>query len=230
MNLHKVLITCEHGGNYIPEAYQYLFSGHQKVVKSHRGWDPGALEIAKFMADQIHAPLFYQITTRLLIEVNRSLHHPDLFSEFSRSLSEEEKKQLMKNYYIPYRNQVEKQIAGFIQNHQNIIHLSVHTFTPVLNSIRRTVDIGLLFDPDRAEEFSFCMQWQKELHAALPALQIRLNEPYLGKDDGFTTYLRTKFSSTQYIGIEIEINQQYIEKPEWQGIQQALAQSLSRLL
>ena len=230
MNPSQVVISCEHGGNHVPDAYQYLFSGHQQMVESHRGWDPGALDVAKFLANQLHASLFYHTTTRLLIELNRSLHHPDLFSEFSHSLSEEVKKQLINDIYETYRNQVEKHIIEHIRNGQNVIHLSVHTFTPIFNSIRRTVDIGLLFDPDRPEELTFCTAWKKKLKTALPEKRIRFNEPYLGKDDGFTTYLRTKFPSTRYVGIEIEVNQQYIEQPEWQGIQQALAHSLLELL
>lgn len=230
MNLSQMVISCEHGGNHIPDAYQYLFSGHQQMVESHRGWDPGALDVAKFLAEQLNAPLFYHTTTRLLIELNRSLHHPDLFSEFSHSLSEEVKKQVINDFYEPYRNQVENHIAEHVRNDQNVIHLSVHTFTPVFNGIRRTVDIGLLFDPDRQEEITFCTNWQEKLATALPEKRIHFNEPYLGKDDGFTTYLRTKFPSTKYIGIEIEVNQQYIEQPAWQGIQQALAQSLLELL
>ena len=37
---------------------------------------------------------------------------------------------------------------------------------------------------------------------------MRYNYPYLGKADGFTTYLRKQFQ-THYLGIEIEINQKY---------------------
>lgn len=230
MNPGQLVISCEHGGNQIPDAYQYLFADHQEVLESHRGWDPGALEIARFLSDHLHAPLFFHTTTRLLIEMNRSLHHPDLYSEYCQTLSDEKKKQLVCDYYEPYRNQVEKYMAEHIQSKENIIHVSVHTFTPVFKGIRRMVDIGLLFDPDRPEELTFCTNWKEQLTALLPAMEVQFNEPYLGKDDGFTTYLRTKFSSSSYVGIEIEVNQQYIEQPEWVEIQQALAQSLSELL
>lgn len=229
MNPGHVVISCEHGGNQIPDAYQHLFSGHQQTVESHRGWDPGALDIAQLLSDQLHAPLFYNTATRLLIELNRSLHHPALFSEFTHPLPEAVKKQLINDYYVPYRNQVEKHIAEHIRHDRSIIHLSVHTFTPIFKGIRRSVDIGLLFDADRAEELAFCTAWQKKLKTALPEKSIHFNEPYLGTDDGFTTYLRTKFPSIRYTGIEIEVNQQYINQPEWQGIQQALVQSLLEL-
>jgi len=226
----KVVISCEHAGNQVPDTFQHLFSGQDEVLSSHRGWDPGALEIAKYLSVRLKAPLFYHSITRLLIELNRSLHHPALYSEFSISLAEEIKAQLEQGYYTHYRNEVEKHIATNIRENHNVVHLSVHTFTPVFNGIRKSVDIGLLFDPERPEEADFCAQWKKSLAALLPKIKIRFNEPYLGTDDGFTTYLRTKFPSSLYIGIEIEVNQRYIERPEWQSIQQALSSSCAELI
>ena len=225
MSQPRVVISCEHAGNLVPAAYQHLFSGKEAVLETHRGWDPGALEIATFLSNQLNAPLFYQTITRLLIEMNRSLQRLGLFSEFSVSLSEAAKNQLVQDYYLPYRNEVETQIAQYIRQGSRVFHLSVHTFTPVLDNVRRTADIGLLFDPDRAEELACCTSWQKRLETYLPAMQIRLNYPYLGTDDGFTTYLRTKFSSKQYVGIEIEVNQQYVGQTEMGSIQRALFQT-----
>jgi hypothetical protein len=40
---------------------------------------------------------------------------------------------------------------------------------------------------------------------------VRYNYPYLGKMDGFTTYLRKQFISN-YIGIELEVNQKYVKE------------------
>jgi hypothetical protein len=43
----------------------------------------------------------------------------------------------------------------------------------------------------------------------LPGFQIRFNDPYKGTDDGFTTWLRKKYNDSEYIGIEIEVNQKF---------------------
>jgi hypothetical protein len=50
------------------------------------------------------------------------------------------------------------------------------------------------------------MYFKKDLNAHLPDQRIRMNYPYLGKADGFTTSLRQEFQE-QYIGIELELNQ-----------------------
>lgn len=41
-----------------------------------------------------------------------------------------------------------------------------------------------------------------------PQLNVRFNYTYLGKADGCTTYLRKQFDK-DYLGIELEVNQQY---------------------
>src|SRR5690606_12505571 len=93
-------------------------------------------------------------TTRLLVELNRSLHHPRLFSEISKPLSREEKRKVIRQHYTPYRQRAEQAIGEQIQSGDEVIHLSVHTFTPVLNGDVRKADIGLLYDPSRAAEKS----------------------------------------------------------------------------
>ncbi len=78
------IVTCEHAGNQVPECYSHIFTELTDVLESHRGWDPGALEIARFLATEFNAPLFICEMTRLLIEPNRSLHSHQLYSEYSR--------------------------------------------------------------------------------------------------------------------------------------------------
>jgi hypothetical protein len=38
-----------------------------------------------------------------------------------------------------------------------------------------------------------------------------LNYPYQGTSDGFTTHLRKKFPDSQYVGIELEVNQKHLD-------------------
>ena len=79
-----LLITCEHGGNRVPPRYRPLFRGHQDLLSTHRGFDPGALAMARQLAKALRAPLFVSTTSRLLIDLNRSQGHPKLYSEATR--------------------------------------------------------------------------------------------------------------------------------------------------
>ena len=69
-----LIITCEHGGNEVPAVYAPLFTGHEALLQTHRGWDAGALTLAQQLATAFDAPLFAATTTRLLIDL--PLHRP----------------------------------------------------------------------------------------------------------------------------------------------------------
>lgn len=207
MSNYHLVISCEHAGNQIPEKYKMLFKDSDEILESHEGWDPGSWEIAKFLSDGLNAKLFGCHISRLLIEANRSLNNVQLFSRFTQSIGELEKHELVNSFYLPYRQQIESEIT---KTQGPVLHLSIHTFTPNLNGYKRDVDIGLLFDPARQTEHQFCTQYQHELSQVLPSFRIQFNKPYLGIDDGFTTYLRRQFGDEKYAGIEIEVNQKFV--------------------
>jgi predicted N-formylglutamate amidohydrolase len=203
----KLIVTCEHGGNEIPENQQHLFLSNRAILQTHKGLDMGALDLYNHLKPLSNFSIC-STTSRLLIELNRSLHHKNLFSEFSKKLSKVEKKVLITSYYSVYRNTVETTIRNYIQEGNEVVHISVHTFTPVLNSIVRNCDIGLLYNSSLQNEKAFSHQLKKRILEQNPLLNVRFNYPYLGKMDGFTTYLRKQFPNN-YIGIEIEVNQKY---------------------
>ena len=207
-SFHKFIITCEHASNSIPEEFAYLFEGALEILNSHRGWDPGASKVAYAISKTLKAPLFEFIFSRLLIEPNRSAHHPRLFSEFSAKLTSAEKAFLLDNYYKPYRWSVEREIESILLENQSLIHLGIHSFTPKLNESKRSMDIGLLYDPSRPLEKNFCSNWKNVILDIDPKLRVRMNQPYKGTSDGFTTTLREKFGPS-YAGIELEVNQAY---------------------
>jgi predicted N-formylglutamate amidohydrolase len=229
---HNLLITCEHASNRVPEPYRHLFDGAADVLKSHRGWDPGAIRCAEILSSRLGAPLIDYPWTRLLIEPNRSQGHRKLYSEFTRNLPPEEKDQILKSHYLPYRERVEQKLAAQLTKGKPVVHLSVHTFVPELDGIERTADAGLLFDPGREQEKSFCKNWKRALNDQLPEFRIRMNYPYRGRDDGFTTALRKKFANQSYLGIELEINQKWIDptKEKWSNISTRIADSLAAAL
>jgi predicted N-formylglutamate amidohydrolase len=205
-NVERIVVTCEHAGNRVPVRYRHLFEKKTSILSTHRAWDPCALFVAKRIASFLNAPLFYCETTRLLIDANRSLRHRKVFSEFSKTLPDAEKEWLVHNVYRAYRDPAEQTIRTWIQSGKTVLHLSIHSFTPVLNGRERNTDIGLLYDPGREEEKNFSRFLQQELRRHTE-LRVRRNYPYLGYKDGFTTALRRNSPLHQYLGLEIEIGQ-----------------------
>ena len=223
-----VVITCEHGGNRIPRAYRDLFRHAGAVLRTHRGYDLGALSLARGFADALEAPLHAAVVSRLLIDLNRSPGHPQLYSEFTRPLPPALRRELFDRHYLPYRVGAERCIADAIAAGRRVLHVSTHSYTPVLDGRERHADIGLLYDPSRAAERRFALCWQATLESAAGACRTRLNYPYAGRADGFTTYLRKRFAPQDYLGIEIEINQKHVRHggARWRALRAAVIASL----
>lgn len=213
------LITCEHGGNHIPSRYRHLFTGFEALLQTHRGYDAGALALGRELANVLAAPLFFSTTSRLLIDLNRSISHAGLYSEATRGAPIRVRREILERHYLPYRNMVETDIAEAVAHGRRVIHVASHSFTPVLDGAVRNADIGLLYDPARSEEVELCRRWQTQL-ALAPNLKVRRNYPYAGKSDGFTAYLRRRFPAEVYIGIELEINQKHVFNGgrHWRGV------------
>lgn len=200
------ILTCEHGGHRVPAAYARLFADAGQVLVSHRGWDPGALCAFRRIAARLADASWYSEVTRLLVDLNRSEGHPRLFSEYTRGLPPSAREEILERHYRPWRRRAEACIARWRTAGEEVVHVSVHSFTPALDGRSRNADVGLLYDPSRAAERVLCEAWRHALRELDPGLRVRLNYPYRGTADGFTRFLRGRFDQG-YAGIELELNQ-----------------------
>ena len=229
--IDTVIITCEHGGNRIPAPYRPLFRGMQAQLATHRGFDHGALVMARALAAAFKAPLISACVSRLLIDLNRSIGHPRLYSAITRRLPAAQRAEIVERYYQPYRTEVEAQVTQAVSLGRRLIHISSHSFTPALDSRVRNADVGLLYDPRRRGEVALCQRWQAALSARVPALRVRRNYPYAGKGDGLTSHLRRRFAPLAYVGIELEVNQAIVaDRRRWAHLRSALVYSLHTAL
>lgn len=208
-----LLLSCEHAGHDVPSVLDgklsELFVNAGVVLTSHRGWDPGAQDAAQYLSARWHAPLFSTSTSRLVCDTNRSLRHPSLWSEFTQDLNHRDKKVILESCYFPHRDAINTAIHASIEKGLTVLHLAIHSFTPLWNGAVRNMDIGLLYDPKRPYEKLLAKMWQTELSQTPqnPSLRIRRNAPYTGVADGLPTSLRRQFSYNDYIGFEVEFNQ-----------------------
>ena len=216
----------------MPTAWAPLFAGAQAVLDTHRGWDAGALTLARELAAAFRAPLFASTTTRLLIDLNRSAGHRQLYSEFTRDLPPATRRTILDRHYRPYREDVQETIARHIADGARVVHLASHSFTPVFEGHERTVDIGWLYDPLRAGEAGFSRAWRSAFAAREPALRLRLNQPYRGNGDGLTRWLRQRHCEQAYLGIELEVSQRFVlgGGPAWPALRRDLIASLATAL
>ena len=197
-------------------------------MDSHRGYDAGALVIARSLSRALNAPLVTSTVSRLLVDLNRSIGHPQLFSAATRGVPAELRARIVEQHYWPYRTQVQRLVSQSVSRGCRVIHISSHSFTAKLNGKVRRADVGLLYDPGRHEETRLCARWKASVAVSAPELLVRRNYPYAGKGDGLTSYLRLRFPRSAYVGIELEVNQAIVLAADrrWTALRGELADSL----
>lgn len=203
----RFIITCEHASPAIPGPWQRLLDPFCSECEEHRLWDRGTPEIAGWLGKLLKAPVFKGEYSRLLVDLNRSVAHPSLFSPAIRELPDHQRTRILTTYYYPFRHQVIRALDYLVTEKKPILHISVHSFTPVLDGEPRLADFGLLYDPYRERERETSELWLYHLKTARPDLTCRANYPYLGVTDGHTTAMRRAFGRRGYMGVELEFNQ-----------------------
>ncbi|MCB1145953.1 MAG: N-formylglutamate amidohydrolase [Leptospiraceae bacterium] len=200
----QIVITVEHASNFVPEALLKYFKFQKEILDSHRAYDKFTSIIADNLSKRLQAPCIVGRNSRLICDLNRSLHSRTLFSEFVKDeLTQKDKEKLIFTYYSPFRKKTRDTIEKIIEEQKSVLHLSIHSFNPELNINRQNVELGLLYDPSREAEKQFALNLRRFL---AQEFQVRLNFPYRGTDDGHTTALRKVFKSDDYLGIELEFN------------------------
>jgi predicted N-formylglutamate amidohydrolase len=226
----SLLLTCEHGGNRIPREYAPLFQAARRDLASHRGWDPGALDVARALARHFRLPLHAVTWSRLLVEANRAPTNPRIWSAYTARLPADERERILSRCWWPHRRSVEAAVRALVARGRRVVHVAVHSFTPVLGAEVRNADIGLLYASRRAGEKALCRRWEETLEALDPALRVRRNYPYRGAADGLPTWLRRRFPGRSYAGVELELNQALLDGRRRAQVADLLARSIELLL
>ncbi len=202
--LMNLVLSCEHASNAVPAGLEDTLAIPNDVRWSHRGWDPGAEEMCLHLGRAFATPVVLGRVCRLVVDLNRSASNRRATSEYARHLSEDQRAGLRAKHHAPHWQAVAAAIDAGRQGGAAVVHVSVHSFTPVLGDQPRRMDIGLLYDPRRALERSAAGLWQQALRAR--GLRVARNAPYRGRDDGVTAGMRKRYAH-RYAGLELEVNQ-----------------------
>ena len=231
-----VLVSCEHASNRIPARYANLGLG-RAALASHIAWDCGAAIMARLAARRLGCPCHLGRWSRLVVDLNRRPGHPKLIAPRSfgvdvpgnRDLSRHEHERRSRLYHASFRERALADIRRIIAARGACMHLSVHSFTPVVAGEVRRADVGLLYDPSRAREKAFAQRLAPLLSGA--GLHVRMNYPYRGTSDGFTTACRSLFPAARYAALEIETNQKLLpDAAQAQRLGRLFADCLVRVL
>ena len=216
LDARQFVVTAEHASNHIPSRYESLgLNGAQ--LHAHIAWDPGTKAIARASARTLGCPCHEGSHSRLLIDLNRSPHHHKLIARQSfsipipgnESVSRAERERRIQLYYKPFREAVLTDVRRIIRAHGQCVHISMHSFTPVVDGVVRKGDFGILYDPSRRLESALAASLIDRM--ASEGFHVRRNYPYRGTSDGHTTGLRALFPASRYVGLEVEVNQRILQ-------------------
>ncbi|MCK6587860.1 MAG: N-formylglutamate amidohydrolase, partial [Polyangiaceae bacterium] len=151
--------------------------------------------------------------SRLVVDLNRSPDNPEVVPEnafgenvpWNTALPEAARASRIRQYHQPYWNAASEQVGDCLDRGTRVIHLGVHSFTPIYRGVPRHVDIGLLFDPARTREAKFAELLRRHMDPS--GLMVRYNEPYDGRSDGIGQAFRSRYPEDSYVHIEFEVNQ-----------------------
>ena len=207
----KVILICEHAGQYIPPEFNNL-GLTAGVIESHVAWDLGALAVAKQMALLLSAPLIAQKISRLVYDCNRPPHSPTAMPPKSEiydiigneNLSEKDKQSRAENYYVPFNDAVSWVVDEQIAQGNRPIIVTIHSFTPIYNGQPRAVEIGILHDEDTRFADEMLRQMSSDKF-----YKIQRNQPY-GPKDGVTHTLKLHAQSKGLLNVMLEVRNDLI--------------------
>ncbi len=219
------VLVCEHASRFIPAALNGLGLS-EAAANSHAAWDIGALDLSQALMRTLDAPLVASGISRLAYDCNRP---PEAASAIpvqsevftipgNADLTARQRAARVAGIYEPFRALL-RQVLD--QHPVPPLMITIHSFTPVFNGVRRETELGILHDSDAraAHMLLDSVQRHTKLNAAL-------NQPY-SASDGVTHTLRTMAQTRGLANVMLELRNDLIDHPE--GVD-AIAAQLGPLL
>lgn len=178
------VLTCDHASNFMPPEYGALGLSEAELAR-HIAWDPGALAVARRMAEAMDATLVETCISRLVLDCNRPLDAPDLVPPVSETtpipgnqqLTPQERQARVDRCWKPFHDTVDAVVRERLARGQETRLVSVHSFNPVYKGVSRPWQIGIIHDEDT--------RLARPLIASLEAvagLSVAANQPYSPAD------------------------------------------------
>ncbi|WP_428649482.1 N-formylglutamate amidohydrolase [Roseibium sp.] len=176
-----VVLLCEHAGQCVPERLDGLGIGRDDL-DAHIGWDIGAAAVTRHLAELLGAPALLQNFSRLVIDCNRPPEAPDSIPEASdgvtipanRGLDPADRQARIDEVFWPFHEAVD----GLFDRADRLAAFSVHSFTPVMDGIRRPWELSFLYRKDKSTSEAL----RALVRAQRPEMEIGMNQPYQIED------------------------------------------------
>ncbi len=201
-----ILLVCCHAGKAVPAALGDL--GLDPDARSrHIGWDIGAEPLTRKLSQRLDAAAILGTYSRLVVDPNRVPGAIDSIPEISDGttvpgnvgLSESDQAQRLHSIFWPYHNAVAEAYAERLKTNPHCALVAIHTFTPQMNGCTvRPWEAGILWNRDERLARPMIEHMQAEA-----GLTVGDNEPYSGREFGFTVDYHAGNAGRPHVSIEV---------------------------
>ncbi|MER9328040.1 N-formylglutamate amidohydrolase [Mesorhizobium sp. M0488] len=201
-----IVLLADHARRDLPEDYGSLGLPLAEFDR-HIAYDIGVEAVTRELAASLDVPAVLANFSRLLIDPNRGEDDPTLIRQLydgtvvpgNYPLAPEERERRLDRFYRPYHDAVGAMIASVAQAAgQAPFILSVHSFTPTMQGIKRPWHVGILWDRDDRVARPLI-----DMLAADKSLVVGDNEPYDGALRGDTMFRHAIVNGYAHALIEI---------------------------
>jgi len=200
-----VLLICDHASNAVPSALAGLGLSDEHLGR-HIAWDIGAAELTRRLAVRLSAPAVLAGYSRLVIDCNRQPGDPTSIAEISdglvipgnMGLSEAAAEARADLFFWPYHRAITRSLARLWRHERPPVLIALHSFTPVMNRRPRPWHVGVLWNRDPRMAVPLLARLRRH-----PDLRVGDNEPYSGRQIGYTIDTHAAAAGLPHVSIEV---------------------------
>jgi predicted N-formylglutamate amidohydrolase len=199
------LLIGDHAGREIPRRLGALGLGPADLHR-HIARDIGVLELGFHLAAALRASFIHQNYSRLVIDCNRVPGSPDSIPLVSDgtvipgnvNLTPDQVRARLEEIYRPYHDCIARELSERQAGGARTVLVSLHSFTPSMNGVRRPWLFGVLHRDDSA----FSAKILAAMRAAMGEA-VGDNEPYRMDETDNTVPLHRASRAIDYLELEI---------------------------
>jgi predicted N-formylglutamate amidohydrolase len=217
------LLVADHASPYFPAAMNQLGLADW-VLERHVAWDIGSDKLARYLADELDAPLVLAGFSRLIVDPNRNTEDSSAFPEISDGiaipgnldLTKEQKSLRVDSFFNPYHGRITQRLEGFAKESIVPAMIAIHTCSPVYDRVVRPWHIGIMWDKDPRIAVPLIRHFEDT-----DGICVGDNEPYSGQHPhDFTIDFHAEPAGLPHIGIEVrqDLVSSETGAREWAGI------------
>lgn len=174
------VVTCDHASNRVPDEVGGDLGLPPEDMERHIASDPGALGVARAMAEALDGPMIHTDFSRLVIDPNRGEDDPTLVMKLydgsiiagNRHVDAAEVERRLTLFHRPYHQALE----GLLAARDAPVIVAIHSFTQQLrNRSPRPWHVGVLYAEDTRLAYPLLARLNAEAD-----LCVGDNEPYSG--------------------------------------------------